>query len=154
MKMSKKTSDSKVGHKRSPRGGTSTALARVEPNDPPQYPIRWFDMTIMGTLWHVVLSTADETKELRNGIEGRCVYQTSTIFIKASLPKTRRWDVLTHEVLHAVIYMSGFDKILAQIHQGVVPLEDREELLVSTLGASLHDTLARNGFIRYPDDPT
>lgn len=117
------------------------------------YPLIWCTLNILGTTWTVILSDEATTEAIKE-CEGYCDLKPAIIYIDRELPDARKLDVLTHEILHAVIFMSGADKMFEHLFgSSKLPWEEREEILISTFGVNLHDTLMRNGFIKYPDIP-
>jgi len=118
-----------------------------------QNSVFWCNLNILGTTWTVILSDEVTTDGLKE-CEGYCDLKMAVIYIDRELPDARKYDVLTHEILHAVIFMSGADKMFEHLFgTSKLSWEEREEILISTFGVNLHDTLMRNGFIKYPDIP-
>lgn len=54
------------------------------------------------------------SKHLRDGekhFDGRCVYDSCTIYIDKSLPEPVREDTLFHELVHALFYVVGMQDV-------------------------------------------
>jgi hypothetical protein len=131
----------------------SSAETAPESQSAPIVPVLWCTVNILGTQFPVWISDDKNHPDLLD-CEGRCLYGTCTILIAHYLQDTRKRDILTHEIMHAVIYMCGagvmFEKLFGKSN---IDWEDREEILISTFGVNLHDTLIRNGFLTYPEIP-
>lgn len=114
----------------------------------PRRKLTWFHIKISGVAWTVKFKT------LPGNLEGLCVYETGTIYISTKLARRRIFDVLYHELGHAVMFQSGADKALAHVVTGDDDaIEKAEELFISTFGQAMFQTFSGAGFIRLPEIP-
>lgn len=87
-------------------------------------------LSICGLEYRVVFASAVEVPALADN-EGWTSTETNTIYLDASVPRTRLRDALVHEVLHAVLEASGLGSLLATaLKQSSQAYEDFEETLV------------------------
>lgn len=113
-------------------------------------PIHWFDVPIGPSKWSVLLSVPGVSPALDDegefAHEGYCSSQHSRIYVNASLPRDRWPDIVVHELLHAVIYVTGIDTAFG-LDLG------KEEKLVSQMTPTLCDMLLRGGMLKIPRAP-
>lgn len=98
---------------------------------------------IGGQLWKIKL-VGKRSKHLREAgkwcLNGRCDYQSCTIYILRDLDDQAREDTLLHELLHALLFVSGAEAAYnsdAKI----------DESIVSALTPMLHRLLKDLGFV-------
>lgn len=113
---------------------------------------KWLTIPIVGIEWTVYLSDEDDP-DLRDSnehksLEGRCLFWKNVILVNRRLPPSRLPDVLLHEVLHAVVFLSG-----ARETCGLGDSTDEEKVVV-TLAGPLTAALAACGALKFPDVPT
>jgi hypothetical protein len=99
----------------------------------------WMKIHVGGQLWKVYL-VSPKHKKLKGGdLNGSCHYEESKIYISKALDGEARDDTLLHELLHALMFVTGADK--AYGGDAV-----KEEALVSALTPALHRVLVDLGF--------
>lgn len=107
--------------------------------------MKWIALFIGGQRWSVFL-VSPKSKRLKdaNGdpASGLCDYDKCRIYISNALDDGAREDTLLHELLHALLFVSGADKAY-----GGDPTKD--ESLVTALTPVLHRLLKDLGF-RFP----
>lgn len=111
--------------------------------------MKWLVVFLGGQRWTVSLVSPksrnlkdDETGEY---LSGRCVYTKCQIYIAKDLDEQAREDTLLHELLHALLHVSGAEAAYggdAQI----------DEDIVKALTPMLHRLLKDLGF-RFPRGP-
>lgn len=106
---------------------------------------KWLALHIGGQRWSVHI-VSPKSKHLvdEEGVRhvGRCVYVASRIYISSELSESVREDTLLHELLHALLYVSGAEAAYGKSAK-------LEEQLVSALAPMLHRLLRDLGF-RFP----
>lgn len=107
--------------------------------------MRWLTLHLGGQKWSVFLVgprskflSSDEGRRLM----GRCDFDTCRIYVSKSLEEGAREDTLLHELLHALLFVSGAEKA----YNGS---ELADEHIVSCLTPVLHRLLRDLGF-RFP----
>jgi hypothetical protein len=110
---------------------------------------KWLTIPIVGIEWTVYLTDEDDA-DLRDSnehksLEGRCLFWKNIILVNRRLPVSRLPDVLLHEVLHAVVFLSG-----ARETCGLGESDDEEKIVV-TLAGPLTAALAACGALKFPD---
>ena len=106
--------------------------------------MKWLALHVGGQKWGVYL-VPPTSKHLLDGDDscvGRCDYEHSRIYVSRALDEPAREDTLLHELLHALLFVSG-----AEAAYGKSP--KAEELLVAALTPILHRLLKDLGF-RFP----
>lgn len=110
--------------------------------------MKWLALRLGGQRWSVYL-VSPQSKHLAcekgNRRHGSCDYESSRIFVSKALEQSARDDVLLHELLHALLYVTG-----AETAYGGDPKKD--EHVVSCLTPTLHQVLRDLGF-RFPRGP-
>ena len=87
----------------------------------------------IGGFWYkVVLETPKETDLVEIKYQGRIDYNKMTITLRADLCLTKQWEILLHEVLHAIDL---------NIKSGL------EEDDIVRMGLNLHQFMVDNGFL-------
>lgn len=104
--------------------------------------MRWLSLHIGGQRWKVdVVGT--KSKHVDGGeLNGKCDYQACRIYIRSDLNEEARADTLLHELLHALLHVTGAEAVY-----GGDPTKD--EQLVAALTPALHRLLKDLGF-RFP----
>lgn len=96
---------------------------------------------ILGVVYRVV-----DGAELDDD-EGMFDAEAGELQISKSVPTSRRWSVLRHEIGHAVSFESGFrDRLREQFRLGPDDVTKLEEAIVGHLLPAFVDTLERSGF--------
>lgn len=107
--------------------------------------MKWLPLHIGGQRWWVCLVAA-KSKLLRNDagecLVGKCDYQRCRIYLSKALDEEARQDALLHELLHALLYVTGAEKVYGGDAK-------KDEVLVATLTPALHRLLKDLGF-RFP----
>lgn len=106
--------------------------------------MKWLDLRIGGQRWAVHL-VSPKSKYLVDdeGVHvGRCVYEKCRIYVSSALDPEARDDTLLHELLHALLFVTGAEKV----YGGNARAEER---LVSALTPTMHRLLSDLGF-RFP----
>lgn len=107
--------------------------------------MKWLALFIGGQKWSVYL-VSPKSKYLRDDdgstLEGVCLYDRCRIYINRDLDESAREDTLLHELMHALLYVSGGDKAYGRDHT-------KDEQLVGALTPMLHRLLKDLGF-RFP----
>ena len=107
--------------------------------------MKWLALRFGGQRWavHVVAPRSkhlvDESGDAKVAM---CFFETCSIYLSSALEESAREDALLHELLHALLYVSG-----AESAYGGDP--KREEGLVTALTPLLHGALKDLGF-RFP----
>lgn len=70
---------------------------------------------------------------------GRCCPDECKIYINRDLDPSAKAHTVLHELVHALLHVTGADKVYDMDH-------DKEEILVSALTPALHRLLKDNGF--------
>ena len=112
--------------------------------------LRGIPFSIQGTEWRVYLVSRRSAGALK-GLEGLCVFEEAAIFIAKELAPARRVEVFVHEVLHALNFSSGIDRVIPQaLGVTAAQWDAAEETMVRLLAPVLVDTLTRNGLLSIP----
>lgn len=110
--------------------------------------MKWLDVHIGGQRWGVYL-VGPKSKYLLNeerGFDsGKCHYDKCRIAISKALDEQAREDTLWHELLHALLYVTGAEKVYDCD-------ADKDEELVAKLTPAMHRLLKDLGF-RFPRGP-
>jgi hypothetical protein len=110
--------------------------------------ITWLRFRIGGQRWRVVL-VSPKSKHLANDegdrLHGACDYERAVIYISRSLEGALLVETALHEILHALLYVTGAEKV----YNGNA---EKDELLVSSLTPALHAVLLDLGF-KFPTRP-
>jgi hypothetical protein len=99
----------------------------------------WLRLHVGGQRWTVHL-VSPKSKHLEGDHVGRCIYERCAIYIDKTVGEGAREDTLLHELLHAVLFVSGAEKVY-----GADPKKD--EALVAALTPVLHRLLKDLGFV-------
>lgn len=86
------------------------------------------EILVVGTPYHIETVDVVDNDEYTWGLT---VYASNVIYLKKSLNKDRKYEVLIHELTHALLYESGYT--------------DHTETMAQTLGKSLYLLLKENG---------
>lgn len=112
--------------------------------------MKWLALRIGGQKWSVFLVPPKSKFLLGIGkdaetdsVYGACDYEKCRIYINKTLEEGPREDALLHELLHALLHVSGADKVYKGGHKA-------DERLVTALTPSLHRLLKDLGF-RFPN---
>lgn len=108
----------------------------------------WFRLRIGPATWNVYLAARELLTALMPGhdYEGCTLLEESAIYINRELPRDRWPDVFVHELLHAVVFVSGATE--------TAPLSDsREEKVVAALAPLLTHALLDLRSLRLPKPP-
>lgn len=108
--------------------------------------MKWLVFFIGGQKWNVFL-VSPTSKHLKNDehcnfLGGKCDYQKCRIYISKALDEALREDTLLHELLHALLFVTGAEKVYDCDGE-------KDETLVSALTPTLHRLLKDLGF-RFP----
>lgn len=106
--------------------------------------MKWLALYLGGQKWTVYLVSGN-SKHLRDNeghLAGYCDYEKCRIYVSKDLEEGMREDTLLHELLHAVLHVSGAE----QVYDCDAAKDER---LVSTLTPMLHRLLKDLGF-RFP----
>ncbi len=109
--------------------------------------MRWLAVHIGGQKWNVYI-VGPNSKYLTDNVGahyGRCFYDTCRIYISKALDRQAREDTLWHELLHALLYVTGADKV----YGGDARADER---LVTALTPAMHRLLKDLGF-SFPPGP-
>ncbi len=109
--------------------------------------MKWLSLYLGGQKWTVYLVPAkskflvdeDEPSSVQTGM---CVYDDCKIYISKALDEEAREDTLLHELLHAILHVSGSTKVY-----DFDP--EKDETLVTAMTPILHRLLKDLGF-RFP----
>lgn len=106
--------------------------------------MKWLALHIGGQRWGVYIVPRRSAKLVLEGerCNGVCDYDTCKIYISRGLSDQARDDALLHEILHALLHVTG-----AEAAYGGEP--DADEAIVSALTPALHRLLIDLGF-RFP----
>lgn len=108
--------------------------------------MKWLVVHVGGQKWTVYLVSARSKyltdEDTGEPLDGRCVYSKNRICINRELDEEARQDILLHELLHALLYVSGADKVYGGD-------AEKDEQLVTALTPILHRLLKDLGF-RFP----
>lgn len=109
----------------------------------------WLKPHIGGQLWRVYL-VGPRTRFLLDEdtgdrLLGKCDYARCKIYVSKALDESARSDVLWHELMHALLHVTGAEQVY-----GGDPKKD--ERLVSTVTPAMHRLLCDLGF-RFPRGP-
>lgn len=108
----------------------------------------WLRFRIGGQRWRVVL-VSPRSKHLLNEdgdrLHGKCDYERAVIYISRTLEGALLVETALHEVLHALLYVTGAERAYDGDH-------DKDEHLVSALTPALHGVLLDLGF-KFPSRP-
>ncbi len=104
----------------------------------------WLKLHIGGQAWKVYITPSCNKKLNFDGdhCAGRCDYDACKIYISKALDDQAREDTLLHELLHALLYVSGAENA----YDGDPKID---ETIVSALTPILHRLLKDLGF-RFP----
>lgn len=107
--------------------------------------MKWLALRFGGQRWavHVVSPKSKHLVDDHGDTKlARCIFETCAIYLSSALEQSAREDALLHELLHALLYVSG-----AEAAYRGDPV--REEKLVTALTPLLHGVLKDLGF-RFP----
>jgi hypothetical protein len=106
--------------------------------------VKWLSLYIGGQKWSVHLVSPKSKHLIIDGEArfGSCDYSQCRIYIASDLDKSAREDALLHELLHALLCVSGAEAAYGKSAK-------LEEQLVSALSPMLHRLLQDLGF-RFP----
>lgn len=108
--------------------------------------MKWLSLHVGGQKWSVFV-VSPRSKYLANddgGFDvGKCHYNLCRITLSKDLDQGAREDTLLHELLHALLFVTGAERAY-----GGDPKKD--EMLVSALTPTLHRLLKDLGF-RFPN---
>jgi hypothetical protein len=98
----------------------------------------------------VVFLVSPKSKHLVDEVDGcplmgRCDYERSRIYISKALDDSAREDTLWHELLHALLHVTGADRAYRGGHKA-------DEHIVGALTPVMHRLLKDLGF-RFPRGP-
>lgn len=114
----------------------------------PKFPLQWHTSIIHGVRWKTCLTLKEFTPELGDD-EGRCDFETCTIYVKATLPEDRLQDIDWHEHKHATNYLVGLNKVLESKIKRDYDVYEVEEEIVLISAAIEMDTLRRNNLVKW-----
>ncbi len=100
----------------------------------------WLKLHIGGQLWRIYI--VPSRSKFLDGGAGRCDYNACKIYISKAQDDQAREDTLWHELLHALLYVSGAERA----YNGDPKID---EALVSVLTPVMHRLLKDLGF-RFP----
>jgi hypothetical protein len=110
--------------------------------------MKWLALKIGGQRWGVFLCSP-RSKYLRDDdgrrLDGYCCFDSSRIFLSRGLSESAREDTLLHELLHAMLHVSGGSVAYDRS-------QTTEEQIVAPLTPVLHRLLRDLGF-RFPKGP-
>lgn len=108
--------------------------------------MKWLALHVGGQKWSVYLVSSKSKylidEDTDEPLDGRCIYAKNRICINRELDEEARQDILLHELLHALLYVTGAEKAYGGDAK-------KEEALVSALTPTLHRLLKDLGF-RFP----
>ncbi len=106
--------------------------------------MKWLALHVGGQKWGVYVVSAKSKLLVVDGEchVGRCYFDRCRIYLSKELGESAREDALLHELLHALLFVSG-----AESSYGKSP--EKEESLVQALTPCLHRLLKDLGF-RFP----
>ncbi|SRR5258708_6675747 len=108
---------------------------------------RWFHCKICGVHFQIYFRNL-------GSLEGECDHDNARIYIDYNLARTRVFDVLHHELIHAIVYQSGSDKNLtAMVGLSNARWDVIDEHFASIYGNAQFATFADNGWLRFPSIP-
>lgn len=111
-------------------------------------PVKWLALHIGGQRWSVFL-VSPKSKHLVNDagdrLGGKCEYDACRIYIDRTLSESSREDTLWHELLHALLFVTGAERAYGGDY-------DVDEAIVSALTPAMHRLLRDLGF-RFPRGP-
>ncbi len=106
--------------------------------------MKWLDIRIGGQRWAVYL-VSEKSKYLRDdegdACKGLCYHDDCRIYIRRELSEQARDELLLHELLHAVLGVSGAGHVVGD--------HEKEEAIVRDVTPVLHRLLVDLGF-RFP----
>lgn len=104
--------------------------------------MKWLSLHIGGQRWSVFL-VSPKSKNLRGEDGswrlGACNYDRNRIYISKALEESAREDTLWHELMHALLYVTGAEKVY-----DCDPIKD--EQLVTAITPVMHRLLKDLGF--------
>lgn len=102
--------------------------------------MRWLVFHLGGQKWSVYI-VSPKSKHLGKGTyNGACDYDTCKIYLSKSLTDGALEDTLLHELMHALMYVSGASKVYDCDF-------DKDETLVCAVTPMLHRLLRDLGFV-------
>ncbi len=110
--------------------------------------MKWLALHLGGQKWGVYVVGAgskylkSDDGELYNGL---CDYDTCRIYISRALPEPAREDTLWHELMHALLHVTGAEAA----YNGSADVDER---IVTALTPAMHRLLRDLGF-RFPRGP-
>lgn len=107
--------------------------------------MKWLALHVGGQKWSVYLVSPKSRRLLRDDgtyALAHCFYDECRIYISRTLDEGAREDTLLHELLHALLFVSGADKAYGGD-------AEKDEDLVGALTPMLHRLLKDLGF-RFP----
>jgi hypothetical protein len=103
---------------------------------------RWLTPMLGGQKWTVYL-VSPKSKHLGSKDEclyGKCDYERCRIYINRTLDAALLEDTLLHELLHAILFVSGGEKVYGCDGE-------KDEVLVTAVTPILHRLLKDLGFV-------
>ncbi len=102
----------------------------------------WLKLHIGGQRWGVYLVPAGSKKLFLEGqrCSGSCHYEACRIYINKTLDESAREDALWHELLHALLHVTGAERA----YNGS---PDIDEAIVTALTPAMHRLLRDLGFV-------
>jgi hypothetical protein len=110
--------------------------------------VKWLTVHVGGQKWRVDL-VSPKHPELKDGekcFKGRCLFEKCRIYIDKTVDEQLREDTLLHELLHAVLYVSGAATEAYENDEAV------DERVVSLVTPMFHRLLKDLGF-SFPKPP-
>jgi Zn-dependent peptidase ImmA (M78 family) len=109
--------------------------------------VKWLSLHIGGQKWgvHVVSPRSKHLKQEGCELDGKCDYQACRIYLSQAMESPLREDTLVHELLHALLFVTGAEKVYDSD-------ASKDESLVQCLTPALHRLLKDLGF-RFPKGP-
>lgn len=104
--------------------------------------MKWKTFFIGGQKWTVWLVSPKSKHLAKTELAGLCDVETCKIYISRALDEQAREDTLLHELLHALLYVTGAGKIFEDD-------SDAEENFVLAMTPVMHRLLKDLGF-RFP----
>lgn len=126
----------------------------VEITTAPTGPVLWDTLNICGAIWRVWITNQKFHAELTEEHNGYCLPDRAEIYIHADVEDSRKPEVLTHEIMHAIYFTIGYEFTVARfIENQKIDAEEREEARISALSPVFFDTFYRNGMMAFKPIP-
>ena len=103
---------------------------------------KWKSFFIGGQKWAVYIVSAKSKFLQKTELAGLCDVEKCKIYISRDLDAQAREDTLLHEILHALLYVTGCGKVF----EGTPDSEKAEEDFVLSMTPVLHRLLKDLGF--------